>query len=162
MSNKTLVMKFGGTSVGTPDAIAMATDLISKANQNWPRLLVVTSAMSGVTNLLLDSAMDAAQGKPEKYIQAAARLQSMHHAVIRELIADLKLQARVYQEIDQLVSEFSNLCYAIHVLGETTPRALDTVGGLGERLSVRLLAAVLQDRGIPAQFVEADEINYHR
>ena len=86
-----------------------AAGLIRNTHLAWPRLLVVTSAMSGVTNLLLDSASQAAQGNPKKYIEAAIQLQKMHHAVIQDLISEPKLQARVFLETDQLLSEFSNL-----------------------------------------------------
>lgn len=158
MKEKTLVMKFGGTSVGSPSAIARAAQLISDASLEWSRLVVVTSAMSGVTNLLLQSAADAIAGKPHMYVQAAARLQSMHHAVIQELVNDPKDQARTYQEIEKLLSEFNNLCYAIQILGEATPRALDAIAGLGERMSVRLLSAVLQAKGLASQYVEATEL----
>ncbi len=158
MSAKTLVMKFGGTSVGGSQAISQAAELIRNTHLEWPRLMVVTSAMSGVTNLLLDSASQAALGNPQQYIQAAIQLQKMHHAVIQDLISEPKLQARVFLEIDKLLSEFSTLCYAIHVLGEASPRALDAVSGLGERMSVRLLSAVCQTLGVPAQYVEATQL----
>lgn len=158
MSDKKLVMKFGGTSVGGPQAMSQAAELIRNTHQEWPNLLVVTSAMSGVTNMLLDSASQAAQGNPQHYIEAAIQLQKMHHAVINDLISDPKLKARTFLEIDQLLSEFSNLCYAIHVLGEASPRALDAVSGLGERMSVRLLSAACQSTGTPAQYVEATRL----
>lgn len=158
MKAKTLVMKFGGTSVGSPSAIARAAQLIADASLEWPRLVVVTSAMSGVTNLLLESAANAVEGRPHMYVQAAARLQSMHHAVIQELVSEPKAQARTYQEIDKLLSEFNNLCYAIQIIGEATPRALDAIAGLGERMSVRLLSAVLQAKGFSSQHVEATEL----
>jgi aspartate kinase len=114
--------------------------------------------MSGVTNLLLESTAHAIQGKPHGYVQAATQLQRMHHAVIQELITDPKAQARTYQEIDKLLSEFNNLCYAIQVLGEATPRAMDAVAGLGERMSVRLLSAVLQAKGVGSEYVEATQL----
>jgi bifunctional aspartokinase / homoserine dehydrogenase 1 len=64
----------------------------------------------------------------------------------------------VKQNIDHLMEEFSSLCRAIAVLHEATPRALDAVAALGERMSVRLLAAALEDRGVPAQVVEATHL----
>jgi aspartate kinase len=62
------------------------------------------------------------------------------------------------EEIGGLVRSFVELCQAISVLGEATPRALDAVASLGERMSVRLLAAVLESAGIPSKYVEAGEI----
>ena len=59
---RTLVMKFGGTSVGSTEAIEQAAEIVKQAHKTWQRLVVVTSAMAGVTNLLLDSAARACAG----------------------------------------------------------------------------------------------------
>ncbi len=61
-SHQTLVMKFGGTSVGSVNALISATQIIRDAKRDWSRVVVVTSAMSGVTDLLLKSASLAAEG----------------------------------------------------------------------------------------------------
>jgi aspartate kinase len=156
--SRTLVMKFGGTSVGTPDAFRMAIDIVRDSYKEWPRLVVVTSAMSGVTDLLLESANKAVEGQPEFALQVAQKLRSQHWAVAEALLSELNRQAQVKQDINHLVSEFVNLCQAMSILGEATPRALDAVSSLGERMSVRLLAAGLEAREIPAQFVEATQV----
>ena len=57
----TLVMKFGGTSVGTPEAMAQAVANIRQSQKDWERIVVVASALSGVTNLLTESAQRAIQ-----------------------------------------------------------------------------------------------------
>jgi aspartokinase/homoserine dehydrogenase 1 len=57
-----LLMKFGGTSVGTLEAMRQVVQITAKARQDWPRLVVVTSAFSGVTDLLMQSAIHAAHG----------------------------------------------------------------------------------------------------
>ena len=158
LQKSTLVMKFGGTSVGSPDAVEQAIEIVKQAHQTWPRLVVVTSAMSGVTNLLLESAAQAARGNQEPYKQAIEQFHNMHNAVIQALIADPAQRSRPQFEINQMIGEFQNLCHAISVLGETTPRALDTVASLGERMSVRLLAGILQSQEIPAVYVEANHL----
>jgi aspartate kinase len=61
------------------------------------------------------------------------------------------------RELHTLTEEFRNLCGAIAVLGEATPRALDAVASIGEKLSVRLVSAVLSEREVPARFVEATD-----
>ena len=55
--SRLLVMKFGGTSVGTVAAMAQAVQIIQKTRRDWPRMLVITSALSGVTDLLIQSAL---------------------------------------------------------------------------------------------------------
>jgi aspartate kinase len=156
--NKTLVMKFGGTSVGTPEAMNQTAHIVRQAHPEWPRLVVVTSALAGVTNLLLESATRAAQGDTRVYRQAAHQLYSMHDEIIRAHMPDPASQTQVRQEVEDLIQEFSNLCQAISVLGETTPRALDAVASLGERLCVRVLSALLQTAGLSAPYIEATQL----
>ena len=85
---KTLVMKFGGTSVGSVDALINATQIIRDAKKDWARVVVVTSAMSGVTNLLLDSAASASHGKVDSLPQAESTLREKHFAAADALIKD--------------------------------------------------------------------------
>lgn len=161
---KTLVMKFGGTSVGTPEAMAQAARIVCDALPEWPRIVVVVSALSGVTNLLLNSASQAVRGELSALYQAENRLRQMHYAIADDLLGEKSSSnyparcAQVKQELNFLISNFTNLCQAIAVLGEATPRALDAVAGLGERMSVRLMAAALEVLGVPAQYVEATQL----
>ncbi len=161
---RTLVMKFGGTSVGTPMAMRQAAEIVHYHLPEWPRLVVVLSALSGVTNLLLDSAAQAVSGDLSALYQAESRLRQLHFAVADQLLGqdspanDPARCAQVKQEINHLIATFLNLCQAISVLGEATPRALDAVAALGERMSVRLMTAVLETLGVPAQMVESTQL----
>jgi len=154
---QTLVMKFGGTSVGSTDALVKATQIIKDARDEYPRVVVITSAMSGVTNLLLDSASLAAQGKVDSLSEAESTLREKHFAAADALIKDEKSCEQTKQEINVLILSFVNLCSAMAVLGEASPRALDAVASLGERMSVRLLAAVVNSAGIQASGIESSE-----
>jgi aspartokinase/homoserine dehydrogenase 1 len=125
MPEKTLVMKFGGTSVGSADALVNATQIIKDAQVDWPRLVVVTSAMAGVTNLLLDCAALASEGKIDSLPKAEATLRQKHFSAADALIKDEKLREATKAEIDELIHSLVDLCKAIAVLGESSPRALD-------------------------------------
>lgn len=157
-SEKILVMKFGGTSVGTPEAMAQAVQIICDARADWPRMVVVTSALSGVTNLLIDSATHAVRGDMSLYRQALSELTDRHQAIIERLITPPTRKRQVQGEIKRLIGDFSNLCQAINVLGEASPRALDAVASLGERLSVRILAAAVECAGYPAESIESTRL----
>ncbi len=157
MSKQTLVMKFGGTSVGSADALLNATQIIRDAKKDWQRIVVVTSAMSGVTNLLLDSAALATQGKVDSLPATESTLREKHFAAIDALIKDVKLCEETKAEINTLILSLVDLCKAIAVLGEASPRAMDAVASLGERMSLRLLAAVVNDAGISAKGIESTE-----
>jgi aspartate kinase len=153
--SETLVMKFGGTSVGSAAALQNVVQIIRSAKQEWKRVVVVTSALAGVTNLLLDSAASASHGKVDTLSDAESTLKEKHFAIADALIRDEKLHEATKADINSLIGSLMDLCKAIAVLGEASPRALDAVASLGERMSVRLLAAIANDAGIPARAIEA-------
>jgi aspartate kinase len=170
MPKQTLVMKFGGTSVGSVDALKKATQIVKDARAEYPRVVVVTSAMSGVTNLLLDSAaqaikmgtnheVGATHESPlqEHLKKAESALREKHFAAAEALIANEKLRETTKKEIDVLIHSLVDLCKAIAVLGESSPRTLDTVASIGERMCVRLLSAVLESAGVSSKAIESTE-----
>ncbi len=158
MAKKTIIVKFGGTSVGTSSAMAQTIEVVKNTRASWERTVVVISALSGVTNILLDSAHHAAAGDSRTYLNALKFLRHSHGTIADEIIRDANQREAVEEELEGLILHFANLCKAIEVLGEATPRALDAVASLGERLSVRLLAAGLTAAGLAAQYIEASEI----
>ena len=155
MSKQTLVMKFGGTSVGSVEALRKVTQIIKDARDEYPRVVVVTSAMSGVTDLLLKSASLSAQGQVDSLPEAESTLREKHFSAADVLIEDQQLRDSTKGEINCLVQVLSDLCRAIAVLGEASPRALDAVASLGERISVRLLTAIVQEAGLKARAIES-------
>ncbi|MEI6291391.1 MAG: aspartate kinase [Chloroflexota bacterium] len=157
-SSQTLVMKFGGTSVGTAKAMSQAAQIVKDARAEWGRVVVVTSAISGATHALLDSATYAARGNLQPLIETERNLLARHQEISAAQITDLDLRSRVNQEMAELITTFGSLCRAISILGEASPRAMDAVASLGERLCVRLFAAVCQSHGIQTQFVESTQL----
>ncbi len=169
-----IVMKFGGTSVGTTDSIDSAAKIVAAAvekqdqcegakerpdyGEESPGVLVVVSAMSGVTNTLIDAAQAAAAGDETPYRDARSQLLVRHQVVAGQLIEDGVERAGLGRLFDNRLREFERLCRSITVLGELTQRGLDVVSGVGERLSAPLLAAVLRANGVKAQFVDAGEL----
>ena len=152
-----LVMKFGGTSVGSEEAIEQVASIVKESKRDWTNVAVVLSALSGVTNLLLESAARAAAGSRTVGADAASALETRHLDVARRLLLNEARLGWFSKELHTLTEEFRNLCGAIAVLGEATPRALDAVASIGEKLSVRLVSAVLSEREVPAQFVESTD-----
>lgn len=155
---KTLVMKFGGTSVGSVEAMTQVTSIVRQTKSQWPRIVVVTSALNGVTNLLLDSAARSALGSREAFLPARDELRRRHMELIDRLVSDPARRTALAQEIDGLVDDFASRCQAVAVLGEVTPRALDAIAGLGERMCIRILAAALESSGLPAVALEATQL----
>ncbi len=142
-----LTFKFGGTSMGNGNIIKDAAQIVLDSAAQGNQVLTVVSAMTGVTNTLLRAAHAAAAGESEMYIKATADLRDRHHETARELVHNGNAQEALLVELHRLIDEFQDLCRSVAVLGELTNRGLDAITSIGERLSARLLAAHLQDRG---------------
>ncbi|MCS7220450.1 MAG: aspartate kinase [Anaerolineae bacterium] len=151
------VLKFGGTSVGNADAFARVASIIERARAQDPQTVVVTSAMSGVTNSLIAAAKAAAEGNEQVYRDVRSELLARHQMVAGQLVPDGVARAALGRLFEEKLATFEQLCHSIAVLGELTARGLDVVSSLGERLAAPLLAAVLNARGIPAEPVDASE-----
>ncbi|KPV47862.1 aspartate kinase, partial [Kouleothrix aurantiaca] len=144
-----LVMKFGGTSVGNAAAISALAAISRDHLQEWDHVAVVVSAMSGVTDLLLGGASSAASGDQTTYKRTAATRRDKHAAALAELVPDADAATATRAAIEQLIDEFEVLCHSVGVLGEASPRAIDAIASMGERMSVRLVAAALGAQGTP-------------
>lgn len=152
---KTLTMKFGGTSIGSAEAIAQVVHLIQQAKQDHERVLVVCSAMGGVTNMLIDGAQTAAAGDTVRYRVLAHELRIKHRSTIRALLLGDVARIAIHDEVEALIDEFETLCYGISVLREASPKAMDKVMSLGERMSVPIISALLRQRGVPSSTINA-------
>jgi aspartate kinase len=153
-----IIMKFGGTSVGSVAALQQVADIVKKARERGNEVVVVVSAMSGVTDLLLGGARQAETGDTATADRARQEILAKHNQVIEALLTGSEWYASVSSEIGLLLDEFEALCHSISVLGELTPRALDVIAGMGERMSVRQAAAVLERHGVRARAVDATQI----
>lgn len=151
------VLKFGGTSVGSAQAIRATAAIVRDAVAHH-QVAIIVSAMSGVTDALLRGAHTAANGDGNTFRNIATELETRHHASLIELVRDDAERNAVLAQGDRYLAEFATLCHGIHVLGELTPRALDMISSLGERLNAPQVAAALRDAGIAAQAVDAAEL----
>ncbi len=153
-----IVMKFGGTSVGSVAALDKVIQIVKDGRQKEYKLVVVVSAMSGVTDLLLNAAHQAETGDEEAAHAARAVIAKKHSDVLAHFLGQTPAREATLTKISALLDEFEALCHGIRVLGELTPRALDVIGGLGERMSAPQVAAILHHAGISAQDVSATEL----
>jgi len=148
-----LVMKFGGTSVGSAERFAAVAEIIEGAKDK--QLIVVVSAMSGTTNALIAGARAAAQGQDGRYRAIKAELLAKHLTAVDALLADSPERVHIAGHIEDRLHDFERLCRSIATLGELTVRGLDAVASLGEELSCQILAALLRARGGRARAVSA-------
>ncbi|MBX0330677.1 aspartate kinase [Oscillochloris sp. ZM17-4] len=152
-----VVMKFGGTSVGSADAIRRVAAIVSESRQSH-EVVVVVSAMNApdlrTTDTLIAAAHAAARGDGGSTAHVAPRLLELHMGVAAELAPPAECAA-LETELRAMLDYLSDLSRSIAVLGELTPRALDLFSGLGERINARLIAAALRGAGVPSQAVDA-------
>jgi aspartate kinase len=145
------VWKFGGASLA--DAKAMR-DAVHRIRSHRGPLVVVASALAGVTDLLLRAADAAECGDLAGAAEAAAAFQRRHHAVAHALLTGTR-RSRLLALIEDSARELTAMCSAVTVIGHLTPRVRDVVVARGERISARLLAATLQSAGVSVTYVDA-------
>ena len=157
-------MKFGGTSVGDASCIARVAEIVAKASRANP-LVVVVSAMSGVTNRLIEAATCSETGDRERATELLEALREQHFEALKILIQNPETRNLIALGIEELLREAQRLCEGTALIHELTVRTLDSVSSLGERLSAPLVAGALSERGVPSEAVEATELivtdSYH-
>lgn len=154
--NKLLVMKFGGTSMGSAERMKVAAQICAGQKQEQPTVAVV-SAMSKITDLLLDTLRHAEGGDRAGVSANIDKLRQRHEECCRELLP-ARAHAGALADIDVLVREFQRIADGILLLGERPPRSVDEAIAIGERLSATLLATYLSATGVAAQAVNAREV----
>jgi aspartokinase/homoserine dehydrogenase 1 len=148
------VLKFGGTSVGTPAAIRAVVAIARRALLEGPAVVVV-SAFGGVTNQLL-TAVEAASRRDEGYEEIFAALRLRHLDAAAALAGDEAdaLGGRV----DALCVELRERLRGAYLLREASPRARDGIASFGERLSAEIVAAAFRAAGQAARAIDAREV----
>jgi aspartokinase/homoserine dehydrogenase 1 len=141
-----IVMKFGGTSVGTRARLAQVARLVAGREGS----VVVVSAMGGTTDVLLQAGVAAERGEGAAAQAAVAVIRDRHLAAVD----DPEIHARV----ELLTAELSDLLRGVALLGEQTPRSRAMLASFGERLSVHIVAAHLCAGGVAAVAVDAREL----
>jgi len=149
------VHKFGGASLADANAVSAA---VAIAGEHAPAAVIVVSALAGVTDALLDGARRASEGDERTLRTAAAELRQRHRAIVTRLLKASPERRALLVEIDSSMAELDALAHGLAVLRELTPRTSDYVASRGERLSARIVAAVLTQSGRRAQFVDGPAV----
>ncbi|MCB9059708.1 MAG: bifunctional aspartate kinase/homoserine dehydrogenase I [Calditrichae bacterium] len=145
------VLKFGGTSVGTPQSINTVFEIVK--DQKTDHLLVcVVSAFSGVTNQL-QLISELAQKRDPKYQEELENLRGRHKQIIAELLEDKA--AETEELIMPLLLELAEIIHGTYLLRECSPRSKDLILSFGERLSATIIASFFRSKQQPAEFCDA-------
>lgn len=152
-----LVMKFGGTSVGDASCIRKVAEIV-KSSIRDSELVVVVSAMSGVTNKLVEAANHAEARNSSRPKEIVEGLRQQHEQAIQLLIYSEAERDRVRRRIHDLLNECVRWFDRVAASGELTPSTRDSIWGMGERLVVPIVAATLTSHGLAAEALEATEL----
>jgi bifunctional aspartokinase / homoserine dehydrogenase 1 len=144
------VLKFGGSSLATPERIRDVGRIVLSAADRKP-VVVVVSAFQGVTDQLLACARLAARQDPD-YEHACERIAARHRSAIATLLGGEDQPLRLL--VDEQLAELRDALAGIRLVGRCAPAALDTAASFGERLSALIVAAYL-NRTHPARYVDA-------
>ena len=149
-----LVMKFGGTSVADPDAINRLIGIVREQQaKTGSAPLVVVSALSGVTDMLVAIAQLAEDGASGPAAAQVRALLERHLSVATAVTSESR--ARVLADVRLEIEELNGLVHALSVLREVSPRSRDAVHAVGELVSSRIVAAAFADHGIQSAWVDA-------
>ncbi len=151
-----IVAKFGGTSVGDAEAIERAAEIVRGRLERQP--IVVVSALGGATNALLAVAEQSAKGHLIGALRGVENLRERHLSVCRDLLGTSAAATELSAELSAMFDELASLAEALKTLGHVTPRSFDAIASIGEQCSSQLVTAVLCERGIPAQLVDAGDV----
>lgn len=151
-----LVMKFGGTSMGSAERIRNAAQICADVRSQRP-VAVVVSAMSKVTDLLLDTLRAAESGRSVEVESNLKHLESRHVETCRALLTGSACPTAIC-EIGILVGAFQRIAHGMLMLGERPPRSVDEGIAVGERLSAMMMAAYLNCLGVRCEAVNAADV----
>jgi aspartokinase/homoserine dehydrogenase 1 len=151
-----LVMKFGGTSMGSAERIRVAARLTAEQYVRRP-VVIVVSAMSKVTDLLLDSLQKAEAGDQPGLDKNLEQLAARHVEACCGLLPEA-LHGEALEGVSLLLAEFARIAKGVLMLGERPPRSVDEAVAVGERLSAFLMARHLESEGTPAVAINAAEV----
>ena len=151
------IHKFGGASLADGPAMARAVDIV-RGQRDAP-LVVVVSALAGVTDALLELATRAVQGDAAFVRAGAAAVRARHVAAAEALLAPGPRRDELLRLSDEAFAELEQIAAGLVIVRELTARTTDYLVARGERLSARLFAAALGEAGAgPVQFVDAPEV----
>jgi aspartate kinase len=152
-----LVMKFGGTSVGSAERmeqIIALTAVDKKRVKSSP--VVVLSAMSGVTNMLIDGAAAALRRELPVALAKVDAIRAKHAEACEALFTE-EVRDGIMTDIDARLEELRVLYKGVSYVGELSKRSLDAISGIGELLSSRIVAELATVRGVDAVWMDARE-----
>lgn len=134
------VLKFGGTSVGTVESLRHVKRIVEECEE---QVIVVVSALGGITDLLINTAHQASSGDIT-YMQNYAKIVERHINVINGIVPQEKISA-VREKIDMLLEELGNIYRGVSLIKDLSTRTLDIIVSYGERMSSTIVSNIIAE-----------------
>lgn len=158
----TLIMKFGGSSVGTTTALTQVLSIVLQEQEKWKRLLLVVSALEGVTDALIEAAQLAQLSNRRGYRRIAATLRTRHMALIEHLPLGPTERAALQADVDRLLFDMLDTCQGLadrrYADQQERSERIETIVGVGERLAARIVAALLRQNHLRGVALDATDL----
>lgn len=153
-------MKFGGSSVGTTVALTQVLSIVLHEHRQHDRLVLIVSALDGVTDMLLEAAHLAQMNNQRGYRRIAATLRTRHLALVEQLPLAAQERAVLQADIDLLLFEMLDLCHNVASTPSDSlpPDISDKIVAAGERLSARIIAALLRHKELRGVAIDGTDI----
>lgn len=132
------VLKFGGTSVGSVKSILSLKQIVEKVSKE-EKIIVVVSALGGITDKLINTSKQAASGDGS-YITAFDEIVSRHHEMILSIIPDASRQVALLRVVDELLNELKGIYQGVYLIRDLSPKTSAAIVSYGERISSRIAA----------------------
>ena len=137
------VMKFGGTSVGSVKSILSLKKIVEAEARTQP-VIVVVSALDGITDKLIATSQMAKQGD-EHYREEFDAMVKRHHQMIDTIITDDQKRVDLFNNVDQLFDQLKSIFYGVYLIHDLSKKTEDAIVSYGERLSSHIVAAMVKN-----------------
>ena len=147
-----IVLKFGGTSVGTSESLKNVLQIVKQHSKHSAHQTVVVSALGGVTNKLVQVA-DLAEKTDSSYTQTLEEIKDRHLTLCEDLIPTTQRKNTI-TTINVLLNELDDICRGVFLIQELSPRTSDHILSFGERLSSAIIKDFISSNGLDVQLLD--------
>lgn len=139
---KMKVLKFGGTSVGSIESILSLKAIVEKEAEKQP-VIVVVSALGGITDKLLSTAQLALNGE-EEWKDEFHSMVERHHKMIDAIITNTKKREELFNKVDALFEQLKSIYFGVFLIHDLSKKTQDAIVSYGERLSSNIVATLVK------------------
>jgi len=136
------VLKFGGTSVGSVASILSLKRIVEKEARKQP-VIVVVSALSGITDKLIATAKMALNGD-DRYRSEFETMVNRHHQMIDTIITDTRNREDLFNTVDALFEQLKSILFGVYLIHDLSEKTQDAIVSYGERLSSNIVATLIK------------------